>query len=1067
MANNHYPLGPSPSKARILDLQYEIDSLFKRVEQPEPGEAVEEFLRVRELHQRFINWTDRLGVFATESTRLDFRLQKHDRWHDTVWSVLSMLWCNLSYLPISGAPPRIARKLNELSIPLDGVQTFMEALESITASMPQPSMASLDWQIRAFRATKAEEDINQFEKTATVSLQNLYSNAPEELIRLLAGSMADRFAKLLYWQSLGSKLDHDRRPTKIPGGKAQPTGTTSWLETRPKHERCSQNGQERSQSSPTIPQQRTEASDTELSTPPDENPAGSLETHLHISIDWDDSVSRVQIDRRHVDEDLSPFVCISNDCEPTPAFSKYDDWDQHMRTYHDMDWAQTIYIPDGLDKTEIKRRGDNGARFVDNTPFETQGTTLRRNEKYCPLCCLSLDQTHQDRISGQANLDSDPVRLMSRHIAAHLQYITQLSIYLGRLSGRLPEENQSQPSTSASSSEVAPTQPQRAMSETNFAIDAEPKRPRIFSVSLPKNEKFTGREAVLSELAVGLFWMSGSRQIAIVGPGGIGKTQAALHLAYWAEEKKPEHSIFWISAWSLASFEQGYRELAKRLDIHIKGEEDIKDAIRIYLESREAGHWLLIVDNADDEDIVFGPPDNPGGIHQYLPRSDNVSILYNTRSREIAHEFGEYNSISLGEMSPGEATSFLDRALVDKYKQPPLLYKPSTAQELLKELAYFPLAMTQATAYLNQNLIPVEKYLTLLRGTNQDLVSLISRESGHPELHGVVATTFLVSMDQIHRSNKNAEEMLSFMSCLERQAIPRSVLPRPLAQDEKGDAIDVLAEYSFLTRRETDSTFDMNPSVYLAVPVWRQRDGSMKMAEAKVIQHLASVFSQNTDSEVRRQYLPHALHILENSRHLQIEERATLLLQVGYCLGEGIPANVYFTKERITVVIEILQHVVAFLQNALPEDEPTLLTLENNLAHAYLRNAQVTEAIEILERVVRIRQKMLQQDDSSRLASENNLAQAYLQDGRIASAINIFEHVTAVCQRILPEKDQTLLSLRHALANAYLEDWRVTDAIEIFNHIIAIEKALGLSDSRKLGSFELLWKAKDMRQQLA
>ncbi|KAK3934880.1 hypothetical protein QBC46DRAFT_272934, partial [Diplogelasinospora grovesii] len=64
-----------------------------------------------------------------------------------------------------------------------------------------------------------------------------------------------------------------------------------------------------------------------------------------------------------------------------------------------------------------------------------------------------------------------------------------------------------------------------------------------------------------------LLFSQRSPSVALVGLGGVGKTQVALELAYWARENHPEHSIFWVPALSGATFEQAYAEIAKKLAI--------------------------------------------------------------------------------------------------------------------------------------------------------------------------------------------------------------------------------------------------------------------------------------------------------------------------------------------------------------------------------------------------------------------------------------------------------------------------------------------------------------------
>jgi hypothetical protein len=134
-----------------------------------------------------------------------------------------------------------------------------------------------------------------------------------------------------------------------------------------------------------------------------------------------------------------------------------------------------------------------------------------------------------------------------------------------------------------------------------------------------------------------LFVHKKCRKATIVGLGGFGKTQVALHLAYWTKKHRPKFSIFWVPALSKATFEQAFTTMARELPIQSGGEDDdLKESVRRYLSSEAAGPWLLVVDNADDRDILFGPADMAGGISKYLPESDDGVTLFTTRSREVA-----------------------------------------------------------------------------------------------------------------------------------------------------------------------------------------------------------------------------------------------------------------------------------------------------------------------------------------------------------------------------------------------------------------------------------------------
>ena len=115
----------------------------------------------------------------------------------------------------------------------------------------------------------------------------------------------------------------------------------------------------------------------------------------------------------------------------------------------------------------------------------------------------------------------------------------------------------------------------------------------------------------------------------MVGLGGVGKTQVALELAYTVKERWPAYSIYWVPAVSGESFEQAYREIATQCSVPLNPtEEDPKESVRRYLISGSAGKWLLVVDNADDQEVLFGVSGELGGVTGYLRLLYNYLLVY-------------------------------------------------------------------------------------------------------------------------------------------------------------------------------------------------------------------------------------------------------------------------------------------------------------------------------------------------------------------------------------------------------------------------------------------------------
>ncbi|XWX01986.1 hypothetical protein V2A60_010018 [Cordyceps javanica] len=101
-----------------------------------------------------------------------------------------------------------------------------------------------------------------------------------------------------------------------------------------------------------------------------------------------------------------------------------------------------------------------------------------------------------------------------------------------------------------------------------------------------RNLNFAGRRTQLDQLERMLFREKRER-VAVVGLGGMGKTQIALELAYRVQNMEVEdvtsHSVFWLPAQSMAALHKAAVDLVQRLNIQC-GDDDPKEALRIYLE---------------------------------------------------------------------------------------------------------------------------------------------------------------------------------------------------------------------------------------------------------------------------------------------------------------------------------------------------------------------------------------------------------------------------------------------------------------------------------------------------
>jgi len=136
-------------------------------------------------------------------------------------------------------------------------------------------------------------------------------------------------------------------------------------------------------------------------------------------------------------------------------------------------------------------------------------------------------------------------------------------------------------------------------------------RHRQWLVPFGRNQDLVGRREVMDrlfELIPPSAEADHCQRTAIKGLGGMGRTQMALEAAFLVRDQDPDCSIFWVSAADETSFESAYREIGRKLQVaRVEDEKaDVKLLVKKAMGQESCGRWLLIIDNADDVELVFG-----------------------------------------------------------------------------------------------------------------------------------------------------------------------------------------------------------------------------------------------------------------------------------------------------------------------------------------------------------------------------------------------------------------------------------------------------------------------------
>ncbi|KAI2885598.1 hypothetical protein CBS13152_7503 [Aspergillus niger] len=558
----------------------------------------------------------------------------------------------------------------------------------------------------------------------------------------------------------------------------------------------------------------------------------------------------------------------------------------------------------------------------------------------------------------------------------------------------------------------------------------------VWMVPLRRNPRFAGREDEITRIE-GLFMQqNGPSKVAICGLGGVGKTQIALELAYRKRNRDPNCSICWITCTSCESVEQAYINIASKLKmIDIKPAE-VKEKVKAYLSQESAGKWFVIFDNADDMGIWSINDTTDTVLTDFLPESEQGHILFTTRSRKVAVKLASSHVITVTEPNIESSVEILKNSLVEKT----LLNDCVTALKLLEQLVFLPLAIIQAAAYINENSISLSDYLQLLQDQEPHVVELLSEDFGdemrYKDIQNPVALTWFISFQQIQQLNKLAAEYLSFFACINPRDIPQSLLPQPISDKNKTDALGLLKAFSFISEGSGGSSLNLHRLVHLATRNWLRKNQQFRRQILKTADRLSEVFPDNdhANRQVWRKYLPHALSLIAEAGFRKEQEKYIDLIQnVCGCL---------YSDGRWKEAEDLDMQVMESRKQVLGPEHPDTLTSMGNLASTYRNQGRWKEAEDLEVQELEICKQVLGSKHPDTLTSMANLASTYRNQGRWKEAEDLDVQVMESRKQVLgPEHPDTLTSMAN-LAFTWKGQGKVKNSIALIKQCAELRRNL-------------------------
>ncbi|KAJ5730155.1 P-loop containing nucleoside triphosphate hydrolase protein [Penicillium malachiteum] len=618
--------------------------------------------------------------------------------------------------------------------------------------------------------------------------------------------------------------------------------------------------------------------------------------------------------------------------------------------------------------------------------------------------------------------------------------------------------------------------------------------PPLSTVPFRRDPDFIDRGSLLDQIQEKAS-TQGAR-IALVGLGGVGKSQLAIEYCHRVRDQSPNTWVLWFHASNATRFEQSCREIADRA--RIPGRQDPKanifKLVHYWLNDAKTGKWVLVLDNLDDDEFLHTMSSTQSSlvndhsfvserpIWSYFCQNSTGCVVITSRSRQVAlRTVEDYDIIPVEPMNEPHAISLFEKKVGTQSDL-------SSIIQLATALEFMPLAIVQAAAFIKQRAPrdSVAQYLERFQKSDNQKINLLDYEGGQlrrdREAKNAILVTWQISFEDIQERRPSAAGLLSLMSFFDRQGIPNILLQEDQATKEKNkesgrsDASDtedeinaysdidklendilLLRDYSLISVTSDPANFEMHRLVQLGMQKWLQAQDRLE--------HWKEVFIRRLDRHYPEGSLAYSLGgEWKKAEDLQLQVMETRKEMLGPEHPDTLTsmanlASTYRNQGRWKEAEDLQLQVMETRKEVLGPEHPSALTSMGDLASTYQNQGRWKEAEDLQLQVMETSKEILGLEHLFTLTSMANLASIYRNQGRWKEAEDLEVQVMEISKEILGlEHPDTLTSMGN-LASTYWNQGRWKEAedlqlqvMETCKEILGLEHPDTLTSTANLAS---------------
>jgi len=362
------------------------------------------------------------------------------------------------------------------------------------------------------------------------------------------------------------------------------------------------------------------------------------------------------------------------------------------------------------------------------------------------------------------------------------------------------------------------------------------------------------------------------------------------------------------------------------LGIEIKGLTDAHVMSRVYRALRNHS-WLLVFNNVD----------NALQIRDYLP---SLELCVNQRVLLTSCSNWWVRKVPVRGFNEAEALYYLQYRLqcIDE----------SSCKALAEKLSYFPLALSQAAAYITASGCTVSIYLELL---SREPFSVRGKSGLEWKYKRTIKCMWAVSKELV-KQNPNALRLVYVCAWLAAEGIPIYLLDSLLGDSLAAlEAVKVVAAFA-LVDESNAGYLTMHRLVQLVVG--EDRAALIELPTVTTAMYSIYQLHKQTPAGIRRNrdLLPHMIAVLrhgENRMQQQPSYWRRSFLDIISCISD-----IYDTLGHHAKQVEFLKRTLVLKEQHYGRDHFKVAIALSSLGNAYGKLGQLAEKVEMLERVLPI-----------------------------------------------------------------------------------------------------------------